>query len=764
MITKRRSMKVFQVMLIAFVLFASAIIPASADTTSDYSESVTYTNASSAKMTFVSNVSSTYVYVHYMVNNGQDMHYLMNQSGNTWTYDVGGLSANDTISYWYTYQTGSTQKDTPHWGYSYTHSPQTTVATPTFSPAAGTYSSAQTVTISTATSGATIYYTTNGANPTTGSNAYTAPITVSASQTVKAIAVKAGMTDSAIASASYTISGSQQQVATPTFSPAAGTYSSAQTVTISTATSGATIYYTTNGTNPTTGSNAYTAPITVSASQTVKAIAVKAGMTNSAIASASYTIGAPSGLAKFEPADGKTLIVVGQTKDEMDAYQALTDIPDPAGYMIYTSSTDAGGMTGPVDKGAGVNDFAYWAANKTNSVAQIGLDMANYAANPPGQQEVDLVAAGQRDAYIETIATAVKNSGKPVFVRIGYEADSPWNHYEAATYIKAYRHIHDIFRELEVGNAAFVWSLVGYPNAGGPAPYYSPVPIESWYPGDEYVDWVGISWFGWPTAADETNAEQSREDAVSFANNHNKPIMIAEATPRTYNNLLLTNSSTWNNYFQKMFDFIENNNVKMLSYINQDWSQQPIFSDPMWGNSRIQQPGASYIYDKWKTEVAKSRYLNSSSGLYSAIGFNPSDPALPVVTRPVYPAPGKVEAESWNDAWSVFSTPFTDTTTTSANNTALCWLSSSSRMSYLTNVTSAGTYNFNLRIANGSGAPTTATIKVDGSVAATVVIPTTANWDTYATAVSSAVALSAGPHTITIEAGGTFNFDWFEID
>ncbi|RED84997.1 hypothetical protein [Cohnella phaseoli] len=66
-------------MLTSFVLLASAIIPVSADTTSDYSESVTYTNASIAKMTLVSNVSSTYVYVHYMVNNGQDMHYLMRE-------------------------------------------------------------------------------------------------------------------------------------------------------------------------------------------------------------------------------------------------------------------------------------------------------------------------------------------------------------------------------------------------------------------------------------------------------------------------------------------------------------------------------------------------------------------------------------------------------------------------------------------------------------------------------------------------------------
>ena len=151
-------------------------------------------------------------------------------------------------------------------------------ATPTFSPAAGTYSSAQTVTISDATSGATIYYTTNGTTPTTSSAVYSGPITVSASETLEAIATASGYSTSAVGTAAYTIS--VPTAATPTFSPAAGTYSSAQTVTISDATSGAKIYYTTNGTTPTTSSTLYSGPITVSASETIEAIAAATGYSN----------------------------------------------------------------------------------------------------------------------------------------------------------------------------------------------------------------------------------------------------------------------------------------------------------------------------------------------------------------------------------------------------------------------------------------------------------------------------------------------------
>lgn len=81
----------------------------------------------------------------------------------------------------------------------------TPAATPTFSPVAGTYTSAQTVTIADASAGTTIYYTTNGSTPTTSSPVYSTPLTVSASQTLSAIASGGSFTQSPIGSASYII-------------------------------------------------------------------------------------------------------------------------------------------------------------------------------------------------------------------------------------------------------------------------------------------------------------------------------------------------------------------------------------------------------------------------------------------------------------------------------------------------------------------------------------------------------------------------------
>lgn len=93
-----------------------------------------------------------------------------------------------------------------------------------------------------------------------------------------------------LAACAVTVNG-PQTVAAPTFSPAAGTYPAAQTVTISTTTSGATIHYTTDGSAPTASSTPYANPVLVSTSQTLRAIAVRSGWANSAVVSAIYTIG-----------------------------------------------------------------------------------------------------------------------------------------------------------------------------------------------------------------------------------------------------------------------------------------------------------------------------------------------------------------------------------------------------------------------------------------------------------------------------------------
>jgi hypothetical protein len=215
-----------------------------------------------------------------------------------------------------------------------------TVATPVFSPAGGTFTSAQTVTISDSTSGATIYYTTNGSAPTTSSTKYTGPIAVSATETIEAIGAATGDTNSAVAMVTYTINIPTQTVATPTLSPVGGTFTSAQTVTISDSTVGATVYYTTNDTTPTTSSIPYTGPITVSSTETIEAFGVAPGDDSSAVVSATYTINISNGPAAtpaFSPAPGS--YTGSQTVTISDSTSGATVYYTTDGTIPTTSST-----------------------------------------------------------------------------------------------------------------------------------------------------------------------------------------------------------------------------------------------------------------------------------------------------------------------------------------------------------------------------------------------------------------------------------------
>ena len=162
----------------------------------------------------------------------------------------------------------------------------TQAATPVITPASQSFSPSVQVTITDSTLGASIYYTTDGSQPTTSSTQYTGRFTLTTTTTVNAIAAGAGLTQSPDASATYTLA---TQVAMPTFNPPPGYYTAVQSVTISTTTPNATIYYTIDGTTPTAASTKYAGPVSVGVTETLSAIAVASGISNSLVASGLYT-------------------------------------------------------------------------------------------------------------------------------------------------------------------------------------------------------------------------------------------------------------------------------------------------------------------------------------------------------------------------------------------------------------------------------------------------------------------------------------------
>jgi hypothetical protein len=158
---------------------------------------------------------------------------------------------------------------------------------PVFSPVAGFYSAGVQVTMGSATPNSSIYYTTDGSTPSGGSTLYTGILTVAETTTFNAIAISEGFIQSPVSTATYTV---QDQTAPPDVSPAAGTYTSAQSVQLSDTSPTPTIYYTTDGTIPTHNSKQFTTAISVTSTTTITAIASSPGLNDSPAVKATFTI------------------------------------------------------------------------------------------------------------------------------------------------------------------------------------------------------------------------------------------------------------------------------------------------------------------------------------------------------------------------------------------------------------------------------------------------------------------------------------------
>jgi len=168
----------------------------------------------------------------------------------------------------------------------------TPASTPLIAPASGDYGAPLSISITDATGNATIYYAVNG-GPW---NAYTSGFKIDKTETITAYAIATGYTQSAIAESTFTI---EPVAATPTFSPAGGTYGSEQYVSLADATRGAAIYYTLDGSTPpsSASSKQYTAKIAIAKTTTINAVAVASGYIHSLVASSAYTIVGPPSVA-----------------------------------------------------------------------------------------------------------------------------------------------------------------------------------------------------------------------------------------------------------------------------------------------------------------------------------------------------------------------------------------------------------------------------------------------------------------------------------
>lgn len=331
--------------------------------------------------------------------------------------------------------------------------------------------------------------------------------------------------------------------------------------------------------------------------------------------------------AKFEPDDGKCILFVGQELEAIGGLDQWTDgyldhFDKPGGFTMYTkirpgdeefgfTYSGLAGIKTTDDWGDGPSNMSLQIADKdfTDMALAIGLELVNHEG---------AVARGERDSLVTALGEWIKSlNDRPVFLRIGYEFSGSWNHYNREDYISAFRRIKDRYDEMNIDNVAYVWQ-----SHGSEEPMDL---LESWYPGDEYVDWCGYSFF----------ASFDQANMIEFARKKGKPVFIAEATPTIKHPngkpgktkaTILSNPSqadeAWEKWFTPFFNTIYENPdvVKAVSYINCHWK-----SHRMWlENPTFQEVDARLhinesIANKWKQETDKAHFLKASPSLFSTL-------------------------------------------------------------------------------------------------------------------------------------------------
>ena len=215
----------------------------------------------------------------------------------------------------------------------------TTASTVLNTSAACTSATPPTITSSTAEFSGTVG--TCASNNITGTPTY--PTTISFTPTTPGTrtATLTGTSGASTGTASVTGVATGGTVSTPTFSPAGGTYSGAQSVSIADATVGSTIYYTLDTSTPTTASTVYTGPISVAASETIRALAAYTGSTNSSVASAAYVItAAVAPTPTLSPGSGSytsaQLVTISDTLSGAAIYYTIDGTTPTASSTLYT--------------------------------------------------------------------------------------------------------------------------------------------------------------------------------------------------------------------------------------------------------------------------------------------------------------------------------------------------------------------------------------------------------------------------------------------
>ncbi len=344
---------------------------------------------------------------------------------------------------------------------------------------------------------------------------------------------------------------------------------------------------------------------------------------------------------KFEPEGDKVIVFIGQDNEGVGGNSSIetptinwdqgyldAGLPKTAGVTSYIGLTDRSndpeynvpdgltiaGLNNTFDFNAGPICLRCYLESSEFDLNNFVVHLAIFFSDDP--LHARRVANGENDEQIQELADFILEfSHIPFFIRPGFEFDVIYRGFgvSAEDYIGAYKRIVDGIRTTGAENFVILFS-------GG----YSSTPSHFWheyYPGEDYADWIAYSHF-------EYGVPNPNEGVFSFARNRDKPIMIAESTPRARDINEDNGQQIWDEFFANVFTTIDSHPglIKAYHYINTDWRTHSLWSegDPFgFGatDSRIQE--SSTITNLWINQLMDPKYILAEDDVFGTINFIP---------------------------------------------------------------------------------------------------------------------------------------------
>jgi hypothetical protein len=291
---------------------------------------------------------------------------------------------------------------------------------------------------------------------------------------------------------------------------------------------------------------------------------------------------------------GGSMLVVGQSGvDKADAVEQATGVR-PAGAMWYLGVYEDAAVVDAL-----LAEIEHAVATHKGLVVNLGLSFGS--ASTPSPPYTPAVAAGAYDETLRRMAASFRRLPARVYVRPGYEFDLLGGQYgPPEVYKAAYRRVADVLRGEGVTNVRFVWHSAGAFWRGADPSLFATqsgsvavaardapaLPIEAFFPGHEYVDAFGISYW-----QDSCCFGRSSQQARDEYEHHTRRLLgearalgvdelhISESTPAYIGADSGAESVAW---LDRTFDLVEDFDIRSLSLISIDWTEGGFFAAPFW--------------------------------------------------------------------------------------------------------------------------------------------------------------------------------------